>query len=230
MPVPGDVGRQKVEPVSAWIGVLFKADTVWPPSVYILRHTSLSQCGWVLWFLSVNTPPGQPHLLYSWIWPAEGQVMTSISPHQYGSSGRDEWGQTGDKPSAGWDTILIKHLQCNISWVSSTPTFATPENLIISQNIYYQGFNVTSLCQPLLWCMCSVKFCIILTNLQSWCLNSIFICHSSFIIAFQIIIFLVHARIVFSLSYFFNGGFSVSVMFEILTMNMCYMWVCEQKN
>lgn len=130
-------------------------------------YTGRSQCAWILWFLSVNTPLTRPHLFFSWEWRAEGQVMTSISPHQCGSSRRDKGGQTGDNPSAGWDTVLIKHLQCNISWVSSTPTFTTPENLIMSQNIYYQVSNVTSLCQPLLWCMCFVKFCVILTNLQS---------------------------------------------------------------
>lgn len=162
---------------------------------------------------------------FFWEWWAEGQVW----PPSLLVNGAVVGGMRGDRqettPSAGWDTVLIKHLQCNIAWVSSTPSLATPENLIISQNIYYQVFNVTSLCQPLLWCMCFVKFCIILTNLQSWCLNSIFICQSSFIIAFQIIIFLVRARIVFS-SFVFNGEFSVFIMFEILTMNMYYvnMW------
>lgn len=63
-----------------------------------------------------------------------GQVMTSTS--QCGSSRRDVGRQTGDNSSASCATILIKHLQCNISWVSSMPTFTTPENLIISENIY----------------------------------------------------------------------------------------------
>ena len=107
-----------------------------------------------------------------WQGQAEGQVMTSMSSPECGSSRRDKGGQTGGHASDGCAVILIKHLQCNPSWVSSTPTFATPENLIISQNIYYQVLNVTSLCQPLLWRVCFVKFCIILTNVQSWCLNS----------------------------------------------------------
>lgn len=64
-----------------------------------------------------------------------GQVMTSTSSQCAGSR-RDAGRQTGDNSSASCATILIKHLQCNISWVSSTPTFTTPENLIISENIY----------------------------------------------------------------------------------------------
>lgn len=108
--------------------------------------------------------------------------------------------------------LLIKRPRCNLSWFSSTPTFTTPESLIISQNIYYQVFNVTSLCQPLLPYMCFVNFCIILTNLMSWRLNSIFICQSSFIIAFQIIIFLVCSKNCSFFLFFFslNEEFSVS--------------------
>lgn len=124
-------------------------------------------------------------------------------------------------------TPLLMH--CNTSQVSSASTVTVPENFIISQNVYYQVFNVTSLCQPLLQCVCFVKFCIILTNLKPWYLNSIFVCQSSFIIAFQIIIFLKHARVVLSSFFFLNREFSVSVIFEILTMNIYYMQVCEQK-
>lgn len=58
-------------------------------------------------------------------------------------------------------------------------------------------------------------------------MNSIFICQSSFIIAFQIIIFLIHARIVL---FFLNGEFSVSVMFEYLTVNVYYENVSRKIN
>lgn len=166
------------------------------------------------WTHSVNTAP---HLFFSWEGWAEGQVTTSIPPSQCGTSRRDVRGQIGDNSSAGCATILIMHQQCNISWVSNTPTFAIPENLIKSQNIYYQVFNVTSLCQHLLWGMCFVVFCIILTNLQSWCLNSIFICQSSFIIAFLIIIFLLHARFFFL---FFKWGI----------LSFCNVWIFSNEH
>lgn len=175
------------EPVVSRLGRCLKQmqhDPLCPLDLHS-HHTGLSKCGWLLWFLSVNTL--QQHSLtcfFSWEWRAEGRATTSISPPQCGTGRRDVRGQTGDDSSAGCATILITHPQCNISWVSGTPTFATPENLIISQNIYYQVFNVTSRYPPLLWCMCFVIFCIILTNLRSWCLNSIFVCQSSFILAF----------------------------------------------
>ena len=64
--------------------------------------------------------------------------MTSVPLPQCSTSRRDETGQTGDHTSAGCAVVLIKHLQCNPSWVSRIPTLTTPENLVISQNIYYQ--------------------------------------------------------------------------------------------
>ena len=105
---------------------------LWAPLTWLPRVAGLSKsCHGPLHWLS-------PTCFSHWQGQTEGQVMTSMSSPQRSISRRDKGGQTGDQASAGCAVILIKHLQCNPSWVSSTPTFATPENLIISQNIYYQ--------------------------------------------------------------------------------------------
>lgn len=192
-------------------------------------YTGRSQCAWILWFLSVNTPLTRPHLFFSWEWRAEGQVMTSISPHQCGSSRRDGGGRQETTPP------LVETLYWLSIYNVIYPGFLVhPLSLLLKTSLWVKTF----ITRFLMWHHCASHFsgvCVLLNFALFW-----LICSRVFEFHFRLSVIFYNSlpnyyfsgtcKNCFFLFFFSHGGFSVSVIFEILAVNMYYMWVCEQKN
>lgn len=143
MRVPANTGRQKVEPVVALFWMLCKTDAVWAPPPLGSASSCTQAIPRVAEFSESYQGPLHQHspaCCSHWQWQAEGQALTSVSLPQCNTSRRDETGQTGDHTSAGCAVVLIKHLQCNPSWVSRIPTLTTPEKARYKSKHLLSGF------------------------------------------------------------------------------------------
>lgn len=114
----------------------------------------------------VDTQPTRSHLFSSQEWWG-GWVLTSTS-RQHGGSGRASRDRLETTP-VSCAKILIKYLQRDLSWAFGTPPSKSWKPHYKSKHIL-SDFYMASPCQPLPGCMCFVKFCIILTDPQPWCL------------------------------------------------------------